>query len=179
MFQFGRFPSYRYFIHDMMHMLLICGLLHSDIFGSMRACRSPKLFAAYRVLHRLLMPRHSPCALISLNSLSQNYVLILFQISLKEKLKLYLPIFRSFTSLNWIFKFPLCCFVILFSKNFFAPRTFEVLRSIYGGDKRDRTADLLNAIQALSQLSYTPIFGEQAPSRLSYFFWWRLRESNP
>ena len=28
-----------------------------------------------------------------------------------------------------------------------------------GGDKRDRTADLLNAIQALSQLSYTPIFG--------------------
>ena len=27
----------------------------------------------------------------------------------------------------------------------------------HGGDKRDRTADLLNAIQALSQLSYTPI----------------------
>ena len=26
------------------------------------------------------------------------------------------------------------------------------------GDKRDRTADLLNAIQALSQLSYIPIF---------------------
>ena len=26
-----------------------------------------------------------------------------------------------------------------------------------GGDKRDRTADLLNAIQALSQLSYTTI----------------------
>ncbi len=29
----------------------------------------------------------------------------------------------------------------------------------FGGDKRDRTADLLNAIQALSQLSYTPISG--------------------
>ena len=28
--------------------------------------------------------------------------------------------------------------------------------SLNGGDKRDRTADLLNAIQALSQLSYTP-----------------------
>ena len=28
--------------------------------------------------------------------------------------------------------------------------------NISGGDKRDRTADLLNAIQALSQLSYTP-----------------------
>ena len=29
-----------------------------------------------------------------------------------------------------------------------------------GGDKRDRTADLLNAIQALSQLSYTPMVVE-------------------
>ena len=35
----------------------------------------------------------------------------------------------------------------------------EVFRTFRGGDKRDRTADLLNAIQALSQLSYTPIFG--------------------
>ena len=30
----------------------------------------------------------------------------------------------------------------------------------FGGDKRDRTADLLNAIQALSQLSYTPILNK-------------------
>ena len=35
----------------------------------------------------------------------------------------------------------------------------EEFRTFCGGDKRDRTADLLNAIQALSQLSYTPIFG--------------------
>ena len=27
---------------------------------------------------------------------------------------------------------------------------------VIGGDKRDRTADLLHAMQALSQLSYTP-----------------------
>ena len=33
------------------------------------------------------------------------------------------------------------------------------ISKVFGGDKRDRTADLLNAIQALSQLSYTPIFG--------------------
>ena len=31
--------------------------------------------------------------------------------------------------------------------------------NVPGGDKRDRTADLLNAIQALSQLSYTPVGG--------------------
>ena len=29
---------------------------------------------------------------------------------------------------------------------------------VFGGDKRDRTADLLNAIQTLSQLSYTPVY---------------------
>jgi hypothetical protein len=31
-----------------------------------------------------------------------------------------------------------------------------MLRRNCGGAKRDRTADLLNAIQALSQLSYSP-----------------------
>jgi hypothetical protein len=30
--------------------------------------------------------------------------------------------------------------------------------SVFGGGKRDRTADLLHAMQALSQLSYTPDF---------------------
>ena len=33
----------------------------------------------------------------------------------------------------------------------------KCFKASFGGDKRDRTADLLNAIQALSQLSYTPI----------------------
>ncbi|SBW01186.1 hypothetical protein KL86CLO1_11442 [uncultured Eubacteriales bacterium] len=33
---------------------------------------------------------------------------------------------------------------------------FIKMSFFFGGDKRDRTADLLNAIQALSQLSYTP-----------------------
>ena len=36
---------------------------HSDISGSMDICSSPKLFAAYHVFHRLLVPRHPPCAL--------------------------------------------------------------------------------------------------------------------
>ena len=44
-------------------------LPHSDISGSSLICSSPKLFAACRVLHRLLMPRHSPCALFSLTYL--------------------------------------------------------------------------------------------------------------
>ena len=40
---------------------------HSEICGSKLICSSPQLIAAYHVLHRLLMPRHSPYALIRLN----------------------------------------------------------------------------------------------------------------
>ena len=39
---------------------------HSEISGSMGICPSPKLFAAYHVLHRLLVPSHPPFALISI-----------------------------------------------------------------------------------------------------------------
>ena len=45
-----------------------CGFPHSEICGSKRMCRSPQLIAACHVLHRLLMPRHSPCALFCLTS---------------------------------------------------------------------------------------------------------------
>ena len=41
---------------------------HSEISGSKDICSSPKLFAAYHVFHRLLVPRHPPCALSSLTS---------------------------------------------------------------------------------------------------------------
>lgn len=44
------------------------GFPHSDIPGSMPACGSPRLFAAYHVLLRLLVPRHPPFALNSLTS---------------------------------------------------------------------------------------------------------------
>ena len=42
---------------------------HSDISGSKDICSSPKLFAAYHVFHRLLVPRHPPYALISITNL--------------------------------------------------------------------------------------------------------------
>ena len=41
---------------------------HSDISGSMDICSSPKLFAAYHVFHRLLVPRHPPYALSSITN---------------------------------------------------------------------------------------------------------------
>ena len=39
------------------------GFPHSEIIGSMVMCTSPKLIAAYHVLHRLSDPRHPPYAL--------------------------------------------------------------------------------------------------------------------
>ena len=68
MFQFRRFPTYAYFIQRMLHGYCPCGLPHSEIHGSMDICSSPWLIAACHVLHRLLMPRHSPCALYSLTN---------------------------------------------------------------------------------------------------------------
>ena len=68
MFQFRRFPAYTYLIQCMLTEYCSAGFPHSEISGSQLICSSPKLIAACRVLHRLLMPRHSPCALSSLTS---------------------------------------------------------------------------------------------------------------
>ena len=43
------------------------GFPHSEIFGSKLVRSSPKLNAAYHVLHRLLAPRHPPNALKTLD----------------------------------------------------------------------------------------------------------------
>ena len=71
MFQFRRFPTYAYLIQRTLLEVCSSGFPHSEISGSMLICSSPKLIAACHVLHRLLMPRHSPCALYSLTSSKQ------------------------------------------------------------------------------------------------------------
>src|SRR5215210_6993717 len=45
------------------------GFPHSEIPGSKPVCGSPRLIAAYHVLHRLSAPRHPPCTLSSLTNL--------------------------------------------------------------------------------------------------------------
>ena len=82
MFQFRRFPAYAYLIQRRLIEYCSIGFPHSEISGSMRMCRSPKLIAACHVLRRFLMPRHSPCALISLTSSAQT-ALIPFPAPLK------------------------------------------------------------------------------------------------
>ena len=65
-------PHIRLWIQRMLPEYCSGGFPHSEISGSMLICSSPKLIAACHVLHRLLMPRHSPCALISLTIRSTN-----------------------------------------------------------------------------------------------------------
>ena len=54
-----------------LRILEVCssGFPHSDISGSLDMCSSPKLFAAYHVFHRLLVPRHPPYALLCMTNL--------------------------------------------------------------------------------------------------------------
>ena len=56
-------------IHHAVTEVCSAGFPHSEITGSRDICSSPALIAAYHVFHRLLVPRHPPCALISLTIL--------------------------------------------------------------------------------------------------------------
>ena len=64
MFQFPPFASP---LSAVMTVLQTDGLSHSEIRGSQVICTSPRLIAAYHVLHRLHEPRHPPCALFFFN----------------------------------------------------------------------------------------------------------------
>ena len=66
MFQFPGFASHAYVFS--MGYPSRGGLPHSDIHGSTPARGSPWLFAACHVLHRLLVPRHPPNALLMLDT---------------------------------------------------------------------------------------------------------------
>ena len=64
-----RVPSASLWIQNTVTEVCSAGFPHSDICGSQDICSSPQLFAAYHVFHRLLVPRHPPCALYSLTCL--------------------------------------------------------------------------------------------------------------
>ena len=106
------------------------GFPHSEICGSKCMCHSPQLIAACHVLHRRLVPRHSPCALSNLTySLNQHLccskamVLLLYVSNPKHILmrrffesldslfacanKLVLQIARPFKKFSFVFSFVL------------------------------------------------------------------------
>ena len=95
------------------------GFPHSDICGSRLICSSPQLFAACRVLLRLLMPRHSPCALLRLNFLIRSWRLSsswLFSLVLLLELS---QIIVVWSCLHYFYFFAFCAiFVVLFYQRF-------------------------------------------------------------
>ena len=158
MFQFRRFPSYTYLFSIWCCDVTHSGLLHSDICGSILACNSPQLFAAYRVLHRLPMPRHPPCALISLTVsilrielrvASQLFLILVSngsELCLSHYEKFYFVVFlpRCFTCVRYYTFSSLHYFCFIqFSKCFL--RYFVS----HGGHKWTRTTDLTLIRRAL------------------------------
>ena len=51
------------------------GFPHSEILGLTVVCTYPRLIAACHVLHRLLAPRHPPCALNILICIIRDHIL--------------------------------------------------------------------------------------------------------
>ena len=131
---------------------------HSEIRGSWDICSSPRLFAAYHVFHRLLVPRHPPCALIGLTFLCRPMVLVA---SFSNKYKsLHSRLLLKITFLG--------CLVIkhfLFNRILILYAVFKVQCAVQksiimdcNGDGEIRTLDPLLARQVLSQLSYIPAY---------------------
>ena len=61
-----RVPFHALWIHAWIREVCSRGLPHSETCGSRPICGSPQLIAACRVLRRLPVPRHPPCALFCL-----------------------------------------------------------------------------------------------------------------
>ena len=134
--------------------MTLAGLPHSEISGSMRACRSPKHIAACHVLLRLSVPRHPPSTLSNLT------------IKCLDLMRSAVPISFSDTVLAF-FTYPYS--IVKDSRDREDRRCLQRETSLQtprmlamtcgaedGGADRDRTDDPLLAKQVLSQLSYSP-----------------------
>ena len=93
-------------------MLPMMGFPHSDTRGSRLICSSPRLFAACRVLLRRPMPRHSPCALLSLNFMSfanrSKCVSVSLSPSLTRVCSICYPILEEFVRILDLLSLHLC-----------------------------------------------------------------------
>ena len=133
-------------------------MLHSDICGSKRACHSPQLFAAYRVLLRLPMPRHSPCALISLTIfLVLNYA----RFSFEEFIVVFLPrkLLNELVRFVYVVLILVCfphCIYLLFSLFNFQDTNSQTFLFVVGTSGLEPPTSRLSGVRS-NHLSYAPI----------------------
>ena len=169
MFHFAGFPRTGLWIRPAVPWLYHGGLPHSEIPGSRLVCSSPRLIAAYHVLHRLLAPRHPPCALSSLTTTTG--------ISLLPGGRcLVVNQFSYILTNSSVKEHETAATLAASSQNSVKPRTLPTSRAWlnsefilptrprFGGAEGDRTPDLRLAKPALSQLSYGPLFRPSACS---------------
>ena len=185
MFQFRAFPSYAYFIQRTIPEYCSGGFPHSEISGSTDICSSPKLIAACHVLRRLLMPRHSPCALYSLTL--RDILVLLFGIMqainrlLSQNCNCYPHLFRCSTiKIHNSFQLPLKPSVALLSSHFNTLFSFQGAISGFEARSQNLISQILRSNSKLdlvgpsglepptlrlsvvrsSQLSYGPVLVE-------------------
>ena len=183
MFQFRAFPSYAYLIQRTIRRYCLRGFPHSEISGSTDICSSPKLIAACHVLRRLLMPRHSPCALYSLTL--RDILVLLFGIMqainrlLSQNCNCYPHLFRCSTiKIHNSFQLPLKPSVALLSSHFNTLFSFQGAISGFEARSQNLISQILRSNSKLdlvgpsglepptlrlsvvrsSQLSYGPLF---------------------
>ena len=179
MFQFRRFPTYTYLIQCTLTEYCSAGFPHSEISGSTVICTSPKLIAAYHVLHRLLMPRHSPCALISLTYLFKKRSLAIgshwvriMQASDSTKLSFYpfrlkkfhnyvcFPLLLALHTLNYFVQFSRCGTDLSwnqFQTLFWMLETNLKRKGMVGPSGLEPPTSRLSVVRS-SQLSYGPVW---------------------
>ena len=185
MFQFRAFPSYAYLIQRTILEYCSSGFPHSEISGSTDICSSPKLIAACHVLRRLLMPRHSPCALYSLTL--RDILVLLFGIMqainrlLSQNCNCYPHLFRCSTiKIHNSFQLPLKPSVALLSSHFNTLFSFQGAISGFEARSQNLISQILRSNSKLdlvgpsglepptlrlsvvrsSQLSYGPVLVE-------------------
>ncbi len=157
------------------------GFPHTDIPGSKTVCVSPRLIAACHVLHRLLVPRHPPCALSSLTG------------KFTKVLRLYLPSVSYSIVKDRARRASVAGDTAGLRPS--ASRRSYGLRGRSGrakpslesgGDSGARTRSLRLAKPALSQLSYIPDWGRSsrrvaiagAEAGAGQERWWAWVDSN-
>ena len=184
-----RVPHVRLWIQRTLTGCFPAGFPHSDISGSLGICPSPELFAAYHVFLRLLVPRHPPCALTCLASLTVLPVpysrkraapcLRMYSVTSPGVfvLRLFFGSFASLLSSSWsafasqarmsdIFRFVASICGFQGTGSWLQKGLLSLPFFPPSGDGEIRTLDPLLARQVLSQLSYTPT-DAGLPRRLS------------
>ena len=111
-----RVPSVHLWIQCTVTEVCSAGFPHSEICGSMDICSSPQLIAAYHVFHRLLVPRHPPCALYSLTC---RIVFAILLISFRIALRLIPVCYKKLVLFSLSFDNDLGCLFNIFLSRLF------------------------------------------------------------